>query len=80
VAGEANEIHFLFAQNGGDLAIVGFTLEALGRNHAGINAARAGAFDAGRVFAMADDHGNFGVGDAAGGDALREGFEIRAAS
>ena len=35
---------------------------------------------AGRAFAMADDNGDFGVGDAARGDTLGEGFEIRAAA
>ncbi len=40
----------------------------------------AGAIDAGRAFAIADDDGHFRAGDAAGGDAFSERFKIRAAT
>jgi len=80
VAGEADEIDSFLLQRGDDLAVIGFAFEALGWNDASVDAARAGAFDAGSAFAMADDDGNLSVGNAAGGDTICKGFEIRAAT
>jgi len=80
VACEANEIDFVFLEDGGDLAVVGFALEALGGNGACGNVAGGGAFEAGGARFVADDDGDFGVGDAAGGDTIGEGFEVGAAT
>lgn len=80
VTGEADEVDAGFVEDGGDLAIVGFALEALGRQDFCGDAARFGAFDAGSAFAIADDNRDFRVGDAAGSDAIGKGFKIRAAA
>ena len=72
VAGETDEIDIFFLQRGDDLAVIGFAFEALGWNDASVDAARAGAFDAGSAFAMADDDGDLRIRDASGGDAVRE--------
>jgi len=39
-----------------------------------------GAVETGGVFAVADDDGDFGIGDAAGGEAVRKSFEIGTAA
>ena len=44
------------------------------------NAAGFGAIDSGSAFAIADDNGDFGVGDTAGGDTVRQGLEVGAAT
>src|SRR4249920_2803191 len=73
VAGEADEIDFVFVEDGDDLAVVGFALEAFGGDGAGGDAAGFGTVEAGSAFAIADDDGDFGVGDAGCGNAVREG-------
>jgi len=80
VAGEADEIDFVFVEDGDDLAVVGFALEAFGWNGANRDATGLGAVEAGSAFAIADDDGDFGIGDARGGNAVREGFEVRTAA
>jgi hypothetical protein len=70
VSGEADEIDFGFVERGDDLAVEGFALEAFGGDDAGGQAAFFGAFDAGGAFAIAEDNGDFGVGDAGGVDAV----------
>src|SRR5208337_4521869 len=71
VAGQADEIDFVFMKDGGDLAVVGFALEAFGGDGAGV-----GALEALGGGLVADDDGNFGVGDATGGDTVGEGLEV----
>ena len=80
VASEADQIDFEFVENGGDLAVVGFAFEAFGGDGAGGNVAGGGAFEAGGARLVADDDGDFGVGDAACGDTIGEGFEVGAAT
>jgi hypothetical protein len=80
VAGEADEVDFVFVEDGDDLTVVGFALEAFGGDGAGGDAAGFGAVEAGSAFAIAEDYGDFGVGDAGGGNAVRKGFEVRAAA
>src|ERR1700730_1022933 len=80
VTGEADEIDFVFVEDGEVLAIVGFALEAFGGDGAGGDAAGFGAVETGSAFAIADDDGDFGVGDAGGGNTVREGFEVGAAA
>src|SRR5882724_8470709 len=80
VACEADEIDLVFAEDGGDLAVVGFALEAFGGDGAGGNVAGGGAFEAGGAGLVADDDGDFGAGDAACGDTIGEGFEVGAAT
>ena len=67
-------------KNRDDLAVVGFAFETFGGNGARRNPAGLGAFEAGGGGLVADDDGDFGVGDASGGDTIGEGFEIRAAT
>jgi len=80
VAGEADEINFVFVEYGGDLAVVGFAFEAFGGDGARGNVAGGGAFEAGGAGLVANYDGDFGVGDAAGGDTIGEGFEVGAAT
>jgi hypothetical protein len=80
VAGEADEIDFVFVEDGGDLAVVGFAFEAFGRDGAGGDVAGSGSFEAGGVGLVADYDGNFGVWDAADRDTIGEGFEVGAAT
>jgi len=70
----------VFVEDGGDLAVVGLAFEAFGRDGAGGDVAGGSAFEAGGVGLVADDDGDFGVGDAAGGDTIGEGFEVGAAT
>ena len=60
-------------------AVIDFTVEALGGNANRVQAALAGHFQAARLGAIAEDHGNRRV-QFAGGDAIGDGFEIRAAA
>ena len=80
VASEADEIDLVFVEDGGDLAVVGFAFEAFGGDGAGGNVAGGGALEAGGARLVADDDGDFGVGDEAGGDTIGEGFEVGAAA
>lgn len=80
VAGEADQINFVFLENGYDLPIVSFALETFRRNRAVGDVAGFGAVEARGAFAVADDDGDFGVRDAAGGDAVGQGFEVGAAT
>src|SRR6266700_2394957 len=80
VSRQTNQINFVFVENGGDLAIVSFALQAFRRDHARANAARFGALDARCAFAIADDDGDFRIGNAARRDAFRERLEVRAAA
>jgi hypothetical protein len=80
VSGEAHEVDFVFVENCDYLTVEGFALEALGWETAGREAAGLRAIDAGSAFAIADNDGDFGVGDAAGRDAIGESFEIGAAT
>src|ERR1700676_244677 len=80
VAGEADEIDFVFVEDGSDLAVVGFAFEAFGGDGAGGNIAGGGSFEAGGTGLIADDDGDFGVGDTSGGDTIGEGFEVGAAT
>jgi len=70
----------VFAENGGNLAVVGFAFEAFGGDGAGGNVAGGSAFEAGGAGFVADDDGDFGIGNAAGGDTIGEGFEVGAAT
>src|SRR5260370_23300307 len=80
VSGKTDQIDFLFVEDGRDLAVVGFALEAFRRNHAGLDSTRLRALDAGRAFAIADDDGDLRVRNPTRRDAFRERLEIRAAA
>jgi len=80
VSGEADEIDFMLVKNGGDLAVVDFAFETFRWDCARLDATRFGALDAWRAFTIADDDGDFRVGNAARRDAVRESFEVRAAA
>jgi hypothetical protein len=80
IAGEADEINFVFVEYGGDLAVIGFAFEAFGGDGARGNVAGGGAFEAGGAGLVANYDGDFGVRDAAGGDTIGEGFEVGAAT
>src|SRR6202790_4028455 len=80
VSGEADEIDLLLAEDGDDLAVVGFALETFGGNDARRDFALLSLVNARRAFTVANDHGDFGIGNAAVGDAVREGLEVRAAA
>ena len=80
VAREADEVHILFVQRGDDQLVIGFALEALRGNHLRRDAAGAGFFNSGRAFAIAEDDRDFSLGNAAGGDAIGQRFEIGAAA
>src|SRR5579863_1109182 len=71
VAGEADEIDFMLVEDGDDLAVVGFALKAFGGDGASGDASGFGAVEAGSAFAIADDDGDFGVGNAVCGNAVR---------
>src|ERR1019366_1135811 len=60
-------------------AVVDFAVEAFGGNANGVQAALAGRFQAARLGAIGDDHGNRRV-DFAIGDVIGDGLEIRAAA
>ena len=70
----------MLVQNGDDLPIVGFPLQALGGNDAGGDAALLGLVDSRGAFAIAEDDGDFRVGNPAGRHAVREGLEVGAAA
>ena len=80
ISGETDEADFVFVENGGDLAVIGFAFEAFRGDYARLDAARFGALDAGGAFAIADDDGDLRVGDTTRRDAFGEGFEVRAAA
>jgi hypothetical protein len=80
VAGQTDQIDFVFVEGGYDLAVEGFAFEALGRENLRGQAAGFGAFNAGGAFAIAEDDSDFGLGNAARGDTIGEGFEVRAAT
>ena len=80
VSGEADQIDFMFAQGGDDLAVVSFALEAAGRQDQSGDSARCGAVNSLRAFAIGYDDGDLRVGNPAGGNAVRQGFKVGAAS
>jgi hypothetical protein len=80
VAGETDEVDAVLVEDGGNLAVVGFSLKAFRGNDTGLDSARFGALDAGRAFAIADGDGDFRIGDAASRHAFRERLEVRAAA
>src|SRR5208282_4620778 len=80
IAGQADELDFVFVQHGDHLPVVRFAFQSLRRNGARGDAARFCAFKAGRAFAIADDDGDFRVGNLAGCDAVCERFEVRTAA
>jgi len=77
---EADEVDSMFVEDGDDLAVVGFALQSFGRDGARSDAAGSGAVETGGAFAVADDDGDFRVGNAASGDAIRHSLEIRTAA
>src|SRR5260370_18646406 len=80
VYGEADEINMEFVEDGRDLAVVGFALEAFRRNHAGLDSTRFRALDTGRAFAIADDDGDVRVRNPTRRDAFRERLGNRGAA
>src|SRR5882724_4436538 len=80
VAGQADEIDLVFVEDGYDLAVESIALKTFRWEDASGEAAGSGAVDAGGAFTVADDDGNFGVGDAACGHTIGEGFEVGAAT
>ena len=74
------QIDFIFSQGGNDLAVVNFALESARRQDQGRDSARGGAVNSLRAFAIGDDDGNLRVGNPAGGNTVRQGFKVRAAS
>src|ERR1700727_337689 len=79
VSGETNQIYLAFLKSRDDLAVVSFAFETLGGDDARGQAAFLGAVDAGSAFAIAQDDGDFGVGDTSGVDAFRQSDKIRPA-
>src|SRR5258708_39050874 len=67
VAGEADEINFVFVEYGGDLAVVDFAFEAFGGDGARGDVAGGGAFEGGGAGLGGNDDGDFGVREAVGG-------------
>jgi hypothetical protein len=80
VAGEADQIDFVLVENGDHLAVEGFALKSFGWNDAGGEAALPGAIDPRGAVAIAEDNRDFGVGDAACGDAFGESLEVGTAA
>ena len=80
ITGQADQIDFVLVQHGDDLTIIGFAFQSFRWNRARGDTASFGTVDAGRSFAIADQDGDFGIGNSAGGNALRERFEIRTAA
>src|SRR5690348_16425186 len=80
VARETDQIHFAFVEHSGDLTIINLALETLGRNYARGYAARLGAINPRRAFAIADDNCDFRVRDAARRYRFRQSLKIRAAA
>src|SRR5260370_28753721 len=80
VSGEADEINMEFVEDGRDLAVVGFALEAFRGNHTGLDSTRLRALDAGRALAIADNDGDLRVRNSSGCDAIRDRLEARTAA
>jgi hypothetical protein len=80
VTSEADEIDLVFLQDGDDLAVVGFAFEAARRNGFGRNISRMSAVDSRSAFAIAEDDGDFGVGNVASGNTIGKRLEVRAAA
>src|SRR5690349_15307533 len=55
VSSEADEVHFVFIENGSDLTVVDFAFQAFRRNYANRDATRASALDTGSALTIADD-------------------------
>src|SRR5258708_36268333 len=70
VAGEADEIDFVFVEYGGDLAGVGFAFKAFGGDGARGNVAGGGALEAGGTGLGGNYGGDFGVRGAARGGSI----------
>ena len=67
-------------QRGDDGGIVLGAFAAVGVDGERGETAFARSGEAGRVGFVRDDDGDFGIRDAAGGDAVRDGEEVRAAT
>src|SRR5712664_2541660 len=80
VSGETDQIDLVFVENGSDLAVVHFALEAFRGDHTGLDSARFRTLDAGRAIAIADDDGDLRVRNPSGRNAFRERLEVRAAA
>ncbi len=80
ISRQAHQINLVFAQNGDDLTIISFAFQSPRRHDPSGNVRRFGALNTLRAFAIGNHDRDFGVGDAAGGDAIRQGCKIRAAS
>ena len=76
VSRETNEIDVVFLKHGGNLLVVGFALQSLGRNNFGGNSARGSSLDPRRPFPVADDHGNFRVWDTSRGNAISQRLKV----
>ena len=79
VSGQAHQIDLIFPQRRHHLAIVSFALQALGRNHPRRDSSRLRALNSLRALAIGDDDRDFRVGNAPGGNAVRQRLKIRAA-
>src|ERR1700722_5645954 len=80
IAGQADQIHSFFAQNGHNLTVVCFTLKTSRRDDLRWNPSRVSALNSLRAFPVGDNHSDVRVWNAARGNAVRKGFKIRAAS
>ena len=80
ITGQADQINLVFAQNGNDLAVVGFTLQPARGDDPRCNPPRVGALNSLRAFAIGDNNSDARIWNAARGNAIREGLKIRASS
>jgi hypothetical protein len=76
---QADQTNLVFAQNGDDLTVVGFTFKPSRREDLRRDPARVGALNSLRAFAIGDHDSDVRVWNAACGNAIRKGFKIRAA-
>jgi hypothetical protein len=76
---QANQIHFRTSQFLGQHAVINFAVQALGGNADGMETALTRHFQTARFRAIGNHDGDFRI-QAAGGDVVRDGFEVGAAS
>src|SRR5579862_1119580 len=79
VTREADEVNFLFLERGDHKLVIRLALKPPRRNHLRRNPPPPRLLDPRRILAIADDDGNFRVGYAPGGYAIRQRLKVRTA-
>src|SRR5450432_4837851 len=79
VSGKANPFYGLFFQRGHDGLVMFFAGTAFGRNQPGRQASLFRCLDPRSIRLVGDDYRNTCVGNESGGDAIRDGDEVRPA-